>query len=230
MSVKAMVFIDGGWLYRSRSALFARLEEPNGFEIDYGKLPKILCEDVANCLDEDVSLVRTMYFGTIPSARSGFSTGKQNAFYDFLERSCGYDTHIHEVDVGQGEARADEIWVKVALTSSMLFYAAQPGAYDLVVLVSDDPDYAPSLRTARRLGKRVQVVGTRPAEDARGGLTLFQKARVCDFPPVYVDDHAAEVRLVRERVMRVCKGCGREEETTWAGLDFFCSHCRGSHR
>ena len=75
MSVKAMVFIDGGWLYRSRSALFARLGEPNGFEIDYGRLPKILCEDVANCLDEDVSLVRKMYFGTIPSARSGFSTG-----------------------------------------------------------------------------------------------------------------------------------------------------------
>ena len=70
----------------------------------------------------------------------------------------------------------------------------------------------------------------RPADDARGGLTLCNKARVCDFPPVYVDDHAAEVRLVRERVMRVCKGCGREEETTWAGPDFFGSHCRGSHR
>ena len=33
-----------------------------------------------------------------------------------------------------------------------------------------------------------------------------------------------------KKVKRVCKGCGREEETTWAGLDFFCSHCRGSHR
>ena len=228
MSVKAMVFIDGGWLYRCRSALFARLDAPNGFEIDYGKLPKMLCEEVANCLDEDVRLVRTMYFGTIPSARSGLNAGKQNSFYDFLERCCGYDTHIHEVDVWQGETRVDEVWVKVALTSSLLFYAAQPGAYDLVVLVSDDPDYAPALRTARRLGKRVQVVGARPAEDARGCGTLFQKARVCDFPPVYVDDHAAELRLVRERVVRVCRECGREEETTWAGSDFFCSHCRGS--
>jgi len=229
MSVKAMVFIDGGWLYRGRPSLFARLDTPNGFEIDYGKIPKIVCEDAANYLDEDVSLVRTMYFGTIPSARSGFNTGKQSAFYDFLERNCGYDTHIHEVDVGQCEARSDEIWVKMALSSSMLFYAAQAGAYDLVVLVSDDADYAPALRAARRLGKRVQVVGLRPADNTRGTNTLFQRARVRDFPPMYLDDHAADIRLVRERVVRVCMECGREEETTWAGPDFFCSRCRGGH-
>ena len=229
MSVKAMVFIDGGWLYRSRTALFEKLDSPSGFEIDYGKLPKLVCEDAANYLDEDVSLVRTMYFGTISSVRSGFNTGKQNAFYEFLERRCGYDTHIHEVDVGQGDPRADEMWIKVSLVSSLLFYAAQPGAYDLAVLVSDDSDYAPALRTVRRLGKRVQVVGTRPADDQRAASSLFCKARVCDFPPTYLDDHASEVRLVRERVVRVCKECGREEETTWAGPDFFCSHCRGVH-
>jgi len=230
MSAKAMVFIDGSWLYRSRQSLFARLDSPQGFEIDYTKIPKMVCEDAANYLDEDVSLVRTMYFGTIPSARSGFSTGKQSSFYEFLERNCGYDTHIHEVDVGQGEARSDEMWVKVALSSSMLFYAAQPGAYDIVVLVTDDPDYTPALRMVRRMGKRVLVVGMRPPEDQRGVATLFYKARVRDFPPTYLDDHAAEVRLVRERVVRVCKGCGCEEETTWAGPDFFCSQCRGGRR
>ena len=42
MSQKAMVFIDGGWLYRSRTTLFAKLGEEN-FEIDYAKLPKIFC-------------------------------------------------------------------------------------------------------------------------------------------------------------------------------------------
>ncbi len=230
MSVKAMVFIDGGWLYRSRTSIFEKLDSPNGFEIDYGRLPRIVCEDAANYLDEDVSLVRTMYFGTIPSARSGINASKQSAFYDFLERNCGYDTHVHEVDVGQGEMRADDIWVKMSITSSMLFYAAQPGAYDLVVLVSDDPDYAPALRTARRLGKRAMVVGSRLVDDSRRVLTLFQKARVRDFPPMYLDDHASEIRLVRERVVRVCKQCGREEETTWAGPEFFCSQCRGSHR
>ena len=158
MSQKAMVFIDGGWLYRSRTTLFAKLGEEN-FEIDYAKLPKIFCEDVANRLDEDISLVRTNYFGTIPSARSGFNTSKQYAFYDFLERSCGYETEIHEVDVG-----TDENWIKMSLASSLLYYAAQPGAFDIALLIGDDPDYAPVLRRARLFGKRIQVVGAHDAD------------------------------------------------------------------
>ena len=51
-----------------------------------------------------------------------------------------------------------------------------------------------------------------------------------DFPPLYIDDHAEDVRLVRESVTRVCKQCGREEVTTWAGPEFFCSDCRGKYR
>ena len=206
MSQKAMVFIDGGWLYRSRTTLFAKLGEEN-FEIDYAKLPKIFCEDVANRLDEDISLVRTNYFGTIPSARSGFNTSKQYAFYDFLERSCGYETEIHEVDVG-----TDENWIKMSLASSLLYYAAQPGAFDIALLIGDDPDYAPVLRRARL------------------SYRLASRSRVADFPLLWIDDHASEVRLVRERVTRVCKQCGREEETTWAGPEFFCVACRGRHR
>ena len=86
MALKAMVFIDGSWLYRSRTALFAKLGEEN-FEVDYARLPRILCDDLANAIDEDVSLVRTQYFGTIPSSRSGFNTSKQRSFYEFLEKS-----------------------------------------------------------------------------------------------------------------------------------------------
>jgi len=233
MSMKAMVFIDGGWLYRSRQAVFAKLGEANGFEIDYAKLPRTLCEDVANQLDEDVSLVRTLYFGTIPSVRSGFNTSKQSAFYEFLEHACGYETEIHEVEVGNGnEQRMDESWCKAALASSMVFFAAQPATFDVGILVSDDPNYTPAVRRARLLGKRLQIVGLRPPD---GRLpppcqSLFSKNRVNDFPPIYLDDHAADIRLVRERVVRVCKQCGREEETTWAGPDFFCSDCRGRFR
>ena len=90
MSLKAMVFIDGGGLYRSRAALFQRLGEDNGFEIDYAKMPRVICEDIANHLDEDISLVRTNYFVTIPSALSGFNTNKQYSFFYFLEGSCFY--------------------------------------------------------------------------------------------------------------------------------------------
>lgn len=230
MSVKAMVFIDGGWLYRSRTVLFQKLGEENGFEIDYAKLPKVICEDAANYLDEDVSLVRTNYFGTIPSSRSGFNTSKQYSFYDFLEHNCGYETEIHEVDVGTGENRNDDVWTKMALASSLLFYAAQPGAFDIAVIIGDDPDLAPAIRRARLFGKRVQVVGVHAAAGQKPESTLFGRSRICDFPPCYLDDHASDVRLVREQRKRVCKQCGNEEVTTWAGPEFFCSNCRGKYR
>ena len=231
MSMKAMVFIDGAWLYRNRSSIFRKLGEENGCEIDYAKLPRVFCEDVANYLDEDISLVRTNYFGTLPSARSSFSSSKQRAFYDFLERSCDYEMEIHEVDVG-GEGGHDDMWIKMALGASLMFNAAMPGALDVAILIGYDLDYAPVLRRARLFGKRIQLAtahaadGTQPAL----GTSLIWKSRVSDFPPLYIDDHAEEVRLVRESVKRVCKQCGREEVTTWAGPEFFCSSCRGKYR
>ena len=60
--------------------------------------------------------------------------------------------------------------------------------------------------------------------------TLANRLRVSDFPLLYLDDHAAEMRLVRELVKSTCKQCGCEEETTWAGPEFFCSSCRGRYR
>ncbi len=230
MSLKAMVFIDGAWLYRNRSSIFRKLGEANGCEIDYAKLPRVFCEDVANYLDEDISLVRTNYFGTLPSARSSFSSTKQRSFYDFLERSCGYETEIHEVDVG-GESGHDDTWIKMALSASLMFNAAMPSAFDIAVLIGDDADYAPVLRRARLFGRRIQLVTAHAADGAEpaAGTSLIWKSRVSDFPPLFIDDHAEEVRLVRATVKRVCKQCGREEETTWAGPEFFCSSCRGRH-
>ena len=227
MSLKAMVFIDGAWLYRNRTSIFAKLGAENGCEIDYAKLPRVFCEDVANHLDEDVDLVRTNYFGTIPSVRSSFSTSKQRAFYDFLEKSCGYEMEIHEVDVNGADGH-DETWVKMALGSALMFYAAMPLAFDVAILIGDDVSYAPVLRRARLLGRRIQIVTAYAAGEVPPavGTSLVWKSRVSDFPPLYIDNHAEDVRLVRESVMRVCKQCGHEEETTWAGPDFFCSDCR----
>ena len=226
MSEKAIVFIDGGWLYKCRTALFSKLGEEN-FEIDYAKLPHLICEDVANALDEDVSLVRTLYFGTIPSARSGFNTGKQYSFYDFLEHSCQYDTSIHEVDVGGDDNRAFSGWVNVSMATNLVYYAALPAVMDIAIVIGADPDLAPAIHRVRSLGKRVQLIDVRTNTQEN---ILSSCSRTSDFPTIYLDDHAADVKLVRERVKRICKQCGREEETTWAGTAFFCSQCRGRHR
>lgn len=230
MALKAMMFIDGSWLYKSRSTVFAKLGEEN-FEVDYARLPRLLCEELANAIDEDVSLVRTLYFGTIPSSRSSFNTGKQRAFYEFLECSCHYETDIHEVEIGYGENFADEAWISMSLASSMLYYAAIPATYDVAIVVSDNLVYAPALHAVRLLGKRIQIVSLRTAEGSESSASgsLVGKSRVMDFAPIYLDDHAAEMKLVRELRTRVCKQCGREEETTWAGTEFFCSDCRGKH-
>ena len=59
MPLKAMVFIDGNWLYRNRTNIFRRLEDPGACEIDYGKLPKAMVEDAANAIDADIDIVRT---------------------------------------------------------------------------------------------------------------------------------------------------------------------------
>ena len=227
MSIRTMIFIDGNWLYRSRPVLFEKLNEPNGFEIDYRRLPKIMCEDVESYLDRDIDLVRTVYFGTIPSARSGFNTGKQSSFYNFLESSCGYETEIHEVQVNGSEPRNDEQWVVSALSGGLMYYTAI-NAFDIAIVLGDDCNYAPALRRVRQLGKRVQIVGVH----ALDGKTVppnavYLKTRVSDFPPIYLENHAEEMRLVRAAQKRVCRECGREEETTWAGADFFCSECRG---
>lgn len=224
MAEKAIVFIDGTWLYKCRSALFEKLGE-NNFEIDYAKLPKIICEDVANTLDEDISLVKTLYFGTIPSSRSGFNTSKQYSFYNFLERSCGYDTHIHEVDVTAEESRNSSCgWVDVSIATNLVYYAALPAVMDIAVVIGDSSNLSPALRRIRSLGKRVQLVNVANAS------SQAENVRICDFPTIYLDDHAADVKLVRNMVTRTCKKCGNEEETTWAGVDFFCSNCRGKFR
>ena len=174
--------------------------------------------------------MRTNYFGTLPSARSSFSSSKQRAFYEFLERSCGYEMEIHEVDVG-GDGGHDDMWIKMALGASLMFNAAMPGSFDVAILIGDDLDYAPVLRRARLFGRRVQLVTAHASGGAQPaiGTSLIWKSRVSDFPPLYIDDHAEDVRLVRESVKRVCKQCGREEVTTWAGPEFFCSSCRGRH-
>ena len=229
MAVKTMMFIDGNWLYRRRTALFEKLNEPNGFEIDYKKIPTVIGEELANYMDQDVDLVRTVYFGTIPSQRSGFNTAKQNAFYEFLETSCGYETSIHEVDVIASEPRNDEDWVVAAISSCLMYYAAMQ-AFDIAIVLGEDGNYEPCFHFARLLGKRIQIVGSRAFADDKRCNAVYLKRKVSDFPPIFIEDHAEEMRLVRATRKRTCRECGSTEETTWAGPDFFCSKCRNRHR
>jgi len=232
MAIKTMIFVDGAWLYYGRQALFEVLNEQDGFEVDYKRIPDIIAGDLAECLGADVDVVRTCYFGSIPANRPGYNPTKQRSFYDFLAMQCAYDTEIVEIDYRHDpQPRADDKSVHVALASAMMYYAAMPGAFDVATLLAGDADYIPLLRRVRALGKRTQLV----AINNIGGrfitsVGLLTAPGAHDFPPIFLDEHAKDVRLVREEQRRACKNCAKEEATTWAGPDFFCSDCRGSHR
>lgn len=231
MSLKAMAFIDGTWLYRSREVIFAKLGETNGCEIDYANLPHLFSAQLAKCAGTEVDLVRTHYFGTIPASRHGYAPFKQESFYEFLEKTCGYETDIAEIPASAyGDSHLDDVWVKMALGASLLFNAAIPDAFDVAILIGDSICYEPMLCKTRLYGKRIQLVSAHTAEGALPQASLVGKSRFIDFPALYLDEFAENVRLVRERVTRVCKNCGATEETTWAGPEFFCSDCRGKHR
>jgi len=227
-----MIFVDGAWLYHGRQALFEVLDEQEGFEIDYKRIPDIIAHDLSECLGADVDVVRTCYFGTIPANRPGYNPAKQRSFYDFLAMQCAYDTEIVEIDYRRDpQPRTDDKSVHVALASAMMHYAAIPGVFDIAALIAGDADYIPLLRRVRTLGKRTQLVAI---NNVGGRFTtnaaLLTSPGIHDFPPIFLDEHAKDVRLVREEQRRACKNCGNEEPTTWAGPDFFCSNCRGTHR
>ena len=114
--------------------------------------------------------------------------------------------------------------MEVSLATNLVYYAALPAVMDIAIVIGDCDNLAPALRRVRSLGKRVQLVGI------NGENGTPEHTRIGDFPTIYIDDHAADVKLVRERLTRVCKKCGQDEETTWAGADFFCSKCRGKYR
>lgn len=227
-----MIFIDGSWLYHSRQALFDALGENNGFEIDYNRIPDIITQSIAESLGENVDLIRTNYYGTIPVNKANFNPAKQMAFYDFLAMQCGYDTEIIPIDFRKDpESKPDDKWVNVALASAMMHYAMIPCTCDIVALVAGHADYIPLLKRVRAVGKRVFLVAMN-AVNGKPCLTspsLLTEPGLLDFPPLFLDQHSEDIRLVRAEQLRACKTCGREERTTWAGPDFFCSNCRATH-
>jgi hypothetical protein len=232
MCIKTMIFIDGAWLYRARQVLFESLHEQDGFEVDYKRIPDIIAHDISEKIEADVDVIRTCYFGTIPINRSGYNPAKQRSFYEFLASQCAYDTEITEVDCRrEPQTRMDDRSAPVALASAMMYYASVPGAFDVATLVSGDSDYIPLLRRVRSVGKRTQLVAI---NNLNGrfitSTSLLATTGIHDLPPILLDEHAQELRLVREEQRRVCKNCGTEETTTWAGPEFFCSNCRGTHR
>lgn len=229
MPIKAMVFIDGSWFYHSRQILFD-LKDETGFEIDYKRIPLLIEDWLSECINTEVDVSRTCYFGTLPVNKPSYNPAKQRTFYQFLQQDCGFDVEILEMDYRLEHGVSDDRRVGVALATAMAHFSSIPGAFDIAVLVGGSSDYRPLVKCVRNWGHRTALVAMNNAETRQAtSPVLLAETGLFDIPILYLDDHIDEIRLVRKEQPRTCKACGGTEVTTWAGVEFYCSKCRSDH-
>jgi len=225
--LRAMVFLDGAWIYHNRQHII-RASDSEEFEIDYTKIPALAAQRIQESTGLPVDVVRTCYFAAIPVNKPGFNPSKQEAFYHFLSDECRFEVEIFEMDFRNNpDVRPREKCVEIALTASMMYYAALPGAMDVAVLVAGDSDYATLLHKIRQLGKRTLLLGMKGNTISQPtSKYLLTEPGLFDFAPILLDERAEDLRLIRKPRIRPCDRCGEQEETTWAGEFFYCVNCR----
>ena len=246
---KIMIFIDGTWLYSSQRHL-AEIAGEN-VNIDYGKLPKVVAEVIAKNLNYGgVDIVRTYLFGSNAKGHQeadDLRVQKRKQFYDTLREEYNYDVEVYNVDYrGKRLRKQDrdpdddftptEKCVDIALASSMLYYAAQPFAYEIAILVGGDRDYVPMLKKVRRLGKRVAIASIRKT-CSYSLSNPKDKEGVRDFDLIWLDDYVEDVRLKPQMRQVRCESENHEgvdlvwtDEFVRKNRPYYCRECREKTR
>ncbi|MBL7923015.1 MAG: NYN domain-containing protein [Bacteroidia bacterium] len=228
--IKAMLFIDGSWLYHVRPYLL-NLDGKPDFEIDYKALPMLVKDHLQGQMNAEVDLVRTNYFGTIAVNKPGHDNQRERQFYEMLNKRCFYNTEIYEFDFRNRESGRKENCLETGLTSVALFHAFQTGVFEVACLLAGDIDYQPLLKHLRLLGKRTMLLGVRGSNGFYPTHPrLLEEANLFDFPPLFLDDHLKKLQYQRVEQIRTCDNCGKEEATTFTSEWFYCRNCRDEHR
>lgn len=244
--IKAMIFIDGTWLYSNTSKLSELHGDPN-YHIDFGKLPNILGSEVALQMAEvDVDVVRTYLFASNAvdyDLRDQELVDRRRDFFDMLREEHHYELEIYPISFkGRRLRKADrdpkdtfepkEKCVDIALASTMLYMAAIPGAYDVAIAVIGDRDFMPVLQTLRKLGKRVAIASIKSSCAPEFADPLDQ-SRVKDFDTIWLESLLTELELKYERRQTRCESpIHRGNPFVWTtyrprkGRKFFCDDCR----
>src|SRR5262249_2765704 len=157
--------------YSNTSRLVEASGEP-GFVLDFGKLPRVLAEEVGRRLGHDEwTVVRTHLFGSYAAnvdPRDLEPVERRLNFFTMLRQQHHYEIEAFPIEFrGKRLRRTDrdpgdsfepkEKCVDIALATSMLFNAAMTNAYDVAIAVLGDQDFKPVLQNVRRLGKRVAI-------------------------------------------------------------------------
>jgi hypothetical protein len=228
--VKAMLFIDGSWLYHVRPYLL-NLDGRQDFELDYKALPALVKEHLEQQLGFPVDMVRTYYFGTIAVNKPGHDNVREKQFYEMLNKRCQYNTEIFEYDFRNRETGRRENCLEVGLASAALYHAFQPGVFDVACILAGDMDYQPLIRHLRMLGKRVGLVGVKGAAGFHPvNPRLLEEPNLFDFSMLALDEHLGKLHYERVEQLRTCDSCGREELSTFTSEWFYCKSCREEYK
>ena len=244
--IKFMLFIDGTWLYSNTSRLVEASGEP-GFVLDFGKLPRVLAEEVGRRLGHDEwSVVRTHMFGSYAAnvdPRDREPVERRLNFFTMLRQQHHYEIEAFPIEFrGKRLRRTDrdpadsfepkEKCVDIALATSMLFNAAMTNAYDVAIAVLGDQDFKPVLQSVRRLGKRVAIASIAGA--CSGEFTdPADRARVRDVEMLWLEDLLPRLARRYDPHVLECQSPShrgeRRVETTYypkRGEKFYCPTCR----
>jgi cold shock CspA family protein/uncharacterized LabA/DUF88 family protein len=249
--IKAMIFIDGSWLYRSQQIIRDKINDEN-LTIDYGKLPSVLAGHLSKSLGQDVDLVRTYFFASIPKnvAPQDIShVEDQRDFYNRLKEDFNYETEIYEIDFkkrryfraersSQDTYVPKEKCVDIALASTMLYFSALPYGFDAAIPVIGDEDYVPALQHLRRMAKRVMIASIHGSCDRvyDPSIDSADSRRVRDVDTVFLDEILGELLLEYPLIQLECNSPLHEgDNPVWVreqprkGRPYYCPHCRAQY-
>ena len=244
--IKFMLFIDGTWLYSNTSRLVEASGEP-GFVLDFGRLPRVLAEEVGRRLGhDDWTVVRTHLFGSFAAnadPRDREPVERRLNFFTMLRQQHHYEVEAFPIEFrGKRLRRTDrdpadsfepkEKCVDIALATSMLFNASMSNAYDVAIAVLGDQDFKPVLQSVRRLGKRVAIASIAGACSGEYSDPA-DRAHVRDVELLWLEDLLPRLARRYDPHFLDCQSPShkgeRRVETTYypkRGEKFYCPACR----
>ena len=247
---RAMIFIDGTWLYTNTPRL-AEIVERKDYHIDFGNLPIVLADKLADRVSTlslpriPVDIVRTHLFGSYASnfnRLDGDAVQRRLDFFHMLREEHGYEIDIYPINFYSRRLRkidrepgdnfeTREKCVDIAMATSMVSMAAN-NSYDIAICILGDSDFRPALQEIRRMGRRVQLVSIR-SSFSNDLVNSQDGQRISDFDIIWMEDIADALELVYSEYERKCESPNHVGDpmvsTTFRprkGQRFYCDACR----
>jgi uncharacterized LabA/DUF88 family protein len=227
--LRAMLFIDGTWLYYSiheRLAKDCSIIQKYGrgwqhrYDIDWAKLPSLLCQTMQREIMEQmkeatgmdsteevqIHLVRSSVY-TSYKADTPTTSYRYKLFQEL--QKANYHVHMMET-VGKSEKCVD-----IQLAVEILHYATMENpsnSYDIALLLTGDKDLMPAIIRTRCKGKRVGLVSMRPGCNR----ALVDTPGLLDFDVIWMEDFLDQLvvpRLFHDGDMMVMSEANTENES-----------------